>query len=126
MFYPIRSDTGAVLPYEQHPAAAGTYASGMLLTYSNGKLSVADNPEASTKLYLCVSNDTVADGGLLTVAAARSDVVYRCPLEGAQDQSAGDMLGVSGGKQLSADAANKIFQITAIMEDNIVEGRFIK
>lgn len=125
MFFPIRSTNGAVMPYEQHPAAAGTYASGMLLDFADGKLAAADNP-AQMPLYICVSNETVADGGCITVASASRDVTYRVPMESTEGLTVGNTLGVTAGKQLSTDAANKIFQITAILEDGSVEGRFVK
>ena len=37
-FIPVKSDNGAVLPWEYMPAAAGTYQAGQLLSMSGGQL----------------------------------------------------------------------------------------
>ena len=121
MFYPLRSDTGAVLPFEQQPAAAGTYKPGTMLVFGDGKLVVANNP-AGRPAYVSVGHETVADGGCLTVACARVDVVFRCD-EIVGNVAVGDKVGIVDGVKVSSDAANKIMLVVAVRDDGSVEVR---
>lgn len=125
MFFPIRSDTGAVLPFEQLPAVAGTYESGMMLTIANtGKLALCNG----VPQFLCVSNATVKDGELITVAPVRTDEVYRCDniqLDADQEPFVGAVAEISYGVMLQGEGTVGNFLVTAVLADGSVEGRFI-
>lgn len=121
MFYPLKSDTGAVLPFEQQPAAAGTYKPGTMLVFSDGKLTVANNPAAGCP-YVSIGHETVADGGYLTVVPNRADVTWRCD-DVTGELAVGDKVGIVDGIKVSSDAANKILTVVGVRDDGSVEVR---
>ena len=121
MFYPLKSDTGAVLPFEQQPAAAGTYAPGTTLVFSEGKLIVAHNPSAAPH-YVSVGHETVADGGMITVVRCAKDVVWRCD-DVVGTPKLGDKLGVANGVQASSEVS-KIMLVIGVRDDGSIEVRF--
>ena len=129
MFSPHKNGTGAVLPWEYIPAAAGTYAAGQLLQVSGGKLAAISSALTTTPPYLCMGAIAVADGELLPVTRIAADVVYTAPLSAAADSATvGTKLRISaGGKEVDAGAAGSFdgVAIDGNKAGDIVYGRFI-
>lgn len=121
MFYPHTRSTGAVLPFEEQPAVAGTYKRGMMLAFDGGKLKVADNP-AGRCPYICAANATVKDGDALTVIPNAVDMTLLCD-DVVGDPVVGDKVGVVGGIQVSPEAGNKFLLVVAVRDDGSVEVR---
>lgn len=125
MFFPIRSNNGAVMPFEQMPAAAGTYASGMVLGLLDDMLHKADGAEVSP-VYLCVTSAQVTKGGMLTVAPISREITYVCDTDWLVEDSyaeVGNVYATDGEKLI--DTEDKCFLVTAVLADSSVEGRFI-
>lgn len=128
MFSPHKTDTGAVLPWEYMPAAAGTYQAGQLLNAKNGSLTPVSAASPTTPGYLCMANITVTAGQLVPVTRIQHTAIYETQLSAeAADAAEGTKLQVSaGGLQVDAAAAGS-FEVTYI-EDNaagsMVRGRF--
>ena len=129
MFSPYKSDTGAVLPWEYIPAAAGTYEAGQLVQITGGKAAAISAACATTPPYLCMGNITVEDGETIPVSRVKRDMIYESQLsEAAETAVIGTKLQVSaGGKELDAAAAGT-FEVTYIEGTEIgstVFGRFL-
>lgn len=129
MFSPHKNGTGAVLPWEYIPAAAGTYEAGQLLEVSGGKLTAIAAAATATPPYLCMGNIAVADGELLPVTRIAADVIYTAPLSAAAEAAVvGTKLRISaGGKEVDAGASGS-FEVVALDGNeagDIVYGRFI-
>lgn len=128
MFSPHKSDTGAVLPWEYIPAAAGTYEAGHLLQVSGGKVAALSAASKTTPPYLCMGNVTVEDGDTIPVSRVTRDMIYETQLSAAAAAATvGTMLEVTaGGKEVDAAAAGT-FEVVAIDGTAIgdtVYGRF--
>lgn len=128
MFSPHKTDTGAVLPWEYMPAAAGTYQAGQLLNAKNGKLTPVSAASTTTPGYLCMANITIADGDVVPVTRIQHTAIYETQLSAeAADAAAGTKLQVSaGGLQVDAAAAGS-FEVTYIegtAAGSMVRGRF--
>lgn len=107
MFSPHKSDTGAVLPWEYLPGAAGTYAAGQLLNVTGGKVAAVSAASTTTPPYLCMADITVAAGGIVPVTRIQKDVIYETELSAAATAATvGTKLQVAaGGTQVNAAAA---------------------
>ena len=128
MFSPHKTDTGAVLPWEYMPAAAGTYQAGQLLNAKNGSLTPVSAASPTTPGYLCVTNITVTAGQLVPVTRIQHTAIYETQLSAeAADAAEGTKLQVSaGGLQVDAAAAGS-FEVTYIEDTaagSMVRGRF--
>ena len=128
MFSPHKNGTGAVLPWEYIPAAAGTYEAGQLLQVTGGKLTAIDAAATTTPPYLCMGSITVADGDMIPVTRIAADVIYASTLSEAADAAVvGTKLRISaGGKEVDAGAAGS-FEVVALEGNkagNVVYGRF--
>ena len=129
MFTPHKSDTGAVLPHEYVPAAAGVYEAGQMLAMSGGMCAALASASAATPAYLCMAEKKIDEaGGLLPVTRVSAGVIYETTLSAAAETAApGVKLRVSaGGKQVSAGAGT--FEVTALdgtAEGSSVRGRFV-
>lgn len=129
MFSPHKNGTGAVLPWEYIPAAAGTYEAGQLLQVTNGKLAAISAAATTTPPYLCMGSITVADDEVIPVTRITSDVIYAASLSAAADAAVvGTKLRISaGGKEVDAGAAGS-FEVVALEGNkagSVVYGRFI-
>lgn len=129
MFSPHKSDTGAVLPWEYIPAAAGTYEAGQLVQITGGKAATISAACATTPPYLCMGNITVEDGETIPVSRVTHDMIYESQLSAAAEAAViGTKLQVSaGGKELDA-AATGTFEVTYIESTEVgstVFGRFL-
>ena len=128
MFSPHKTDTGAVLPWEYMPAAAGTYQAGQLLNAKNGSLAPVSAASPTTPGYLCMANITVTAGQLVPVTRIQHTAIYETQLSTeAADAAEGTKLQVSaGGLQVDAAAAGS-FEVTYIEDTaagSMVRGRF--
>lgn len=128
MFSPHKTDTGAVLPWEYMPAAAGTYQAGQLLNAKNGSLTPVSAASTTTPGYLCMANITVTAGQLVPVTRIQHTAIYETQLSTeAADAAEGTKLQVSaGGLQVDAAAAGS-FEVTYIEDTaagSMVRGRF--
>jgi hypothetical protein len=128
MFSPHKTDTGAVLPWEYMPAAAGTYQAGQLLNAKNGSLAPVSAASPTTPGYLCMANITVTAGQLVPVTRIQHTAIYETQLSAeAADAAEGTKLQVSaGGLQVDAAAAGS-FEVTYIEDTaagSMVRGRF--
>lgn len=128
MFSPHKTDTGAVLPWEYMPAAAGTYQAGQLLNAKNGSLTPVSAASPTTPGYLCMANITVTAGQLVPVTRIQHTAIYETQLSAeAASAAEGTMLQVSaGGLQVDAAAAGS-FEVTYIEDTaagSMVRGRF--
>ena len=128
MFSPHKTDTGAVLPWEYMPAAAGTYQAGQLLNAKNGSLAPVSAASPTTPGYLCMANITVTAGQLVPVTRIQHTAIYETQLSAeAADAAEGTKLQVSaGGLQVDAAAAGS-FEVTYIEDTaagSVVRGRF--
>ena len=75
MFYP-KNISGVVRPWEQLPAAAGTYVAGQLVNADGGKVAPLSAAATKTPGYLCMADVTLTEGQLLPVARISKDEVY--------------------------------------------------
>ena len=128
MFSPHTTDTGAVLPWEYMPAAAGTYQAGQLLNAKNGSLTPVSAASPTTPGYLCMANITVTAGQLVPVTRIQHTAIYETQLSAEAAAAAeGTKLQVSaGGLQVDATAAGS-FEVTYIegtAAGSMVRGRF--
>lgn len=128
MFSPHKTDTGAVLPWEYMPAAAGTYQAGQLLNAKNGSLTPVSAASPTTPGYLCMANITVTAGQLVPVTRIQHTAIYETQMSAeAADAAEGTKLQVSaGGLQVDAAAAGS-FEVTYIEDTaagSMVRGRF--
>lgn len=128
MFSPHKTDTGAVLPWEYMPAAAGTYQAGQLLNAKNGSLTPVSAASTTTPGYLCMADITVAAGQLVPVTRIQHTAIYETQLSAeAAGAAEGSKLQVSaGGLQVDAAAAGS-FEVTYIegtAAGSMVRGRF--
>lgn len=128
MFSPHKTDTGAVLPWEYMPAAAGTYQAGQLLNAKNGSLTPVSAASTTTPGYLCMANITVTAGQLVPVTRIQHTAIYETQLSAeAADAAEGTKLQVSaGGLQVDAGATGS-FEVTYIegtAAGSMVCGRF--
>lgn len=129
MFRPHMSNTGAVLPFEYLPAAAGDYEAGQLLNVSGGKLTALSAASTTTPPYLCMGKHSVADGEHLPVTRVTDDVIYETELgAAAADAAIGTKLEVSA-DGLTADAAAagtfEVVYLDGTAQGSMVRGRFV-
>lgn len=128
MFYPHKSDTGAVMPWEYMPAKAGTYVAGQLLDAVDGELVPISAAKTTTPGYLCMANITVTAGQTIPVTRIQHTAIYETQLsDAAENAKEGSKLQVSaGGLQVDGAAAGS-FEVTYIEDTaagSMVRGRF--
>lgn len=129
MFSPHKNGTGAVLPWEYIPAAAGTYEAGQLLNVADGKATAISAAATTTPPYLCMGSITVEDGEELPVTRIAADMIYTACLSAAAAAAVvGTKLQISaGGKEVDGGAAGS-FEVVAIDGNeagDTVYGRFV-
>lgn len=129
MFFPHKTDTGTLQPWEYLPAAAGTYQVGQLLTVSGGKLAAISEATKTTPPYLCMGSVTVAAGENLPVVRVTNDEIYETQLSAAAASATiGTKLEVSAGGLRADAAAAGTFEVVYIEDtaaDSVVRGRFV-
>lgn len=80
MFVPVKSNTGAMLPWEYLGAAPGTYQAGQMLTVTEGKLAKLSGASTTTPPYLCMADVTAAEGQVIPVTRVEGTFLYETTL----------------------------------------------
>ena len=127
MFLPIKSDTGALLPWEYLGAAAGTYQAGQLLTVTDGKLAALTAESTTTPPYLCMADVEAQAGQIIPVTRVEPGYIYETTLAGAYE---GAQVGVK--VQVAADGLTveegagtfELVEVTGTQAGDRVRGRF--
>lgn len=128
MFVPVKSNTGAMLPWEYLGAAADTYQAGQMLTVSEGKLAKLGAASTTTPPYLCMADVTATEGQVIPVTRVEGAFLYETTLSaitadakpGAKMQVAEDGLTVSQG------AGNfELVDVEGTQKGDTVRGRFV-
>lgn len=72
MFIPIKTNDGAMTPFEYMEAAAGTYQVGQLLNVTGGKLAAIAADQATTPPYVCMQSGTVRQWTFANIPRTRA------------------------------------------------------
>ncbi len=128
-FTAVKSDTGAVLPWEYLPAKAGSYKCGQVVDVNAGKVEpMAAASAAKAPAYLCMAERTVADGELLPVVRVGAGSIFETTLSAAGSVQVGSLLAIDA-KGLEADgSAAGAFEVTSLegaAQGDTVRGRFV-
>lgn len=128
MFLPVKSNTGAVLPWEYLGATAGTYQAGQMLTVTDGKLDALDAASTTTPPYLCMADVTAADGQVIPVTRVNGDYIYETTLKARYD-------GAKPGVKMQVDADGvtasegagtfELVEVLGTKAGDTVRGRFV-
>lgn len=125
MFLPMKSDTGAVLPWEYMPAAAGTYKAGQLLNVSGGQVVAVSAASTTTPPYLCMADKEITEGELLPVTRVSKDFIYETQLSAeAASATIGTKLQVTAGGLLADAAATGTFELVSL--EGTAQGDFVR
>ncbi len=125
MFLPMKSDTGAVLPWEYMPAAAGTYKAGQLLNVSGGQVVAVSAASTTTPPYLCMADKEIAEGELLPVTRVSKDFIYETQLSAeAASATIGTKLQVTAGGLLADAAATGTVELVSL--EGTAQGDFVR
>ena len=127
MFHP-KNITGVLRPWEQLPAAAGTYVAGQLVDADGGTVKPLTGASTKTPGYLCMADVTLTEGQLLPVARISKDEVYVTQLSA---ETAGATIGAklqvsAGGLQVDGGAAGT-FEVVCVggtAAGSEIHGRF--
>ena len=127
-FKPHQNDN-VLQPWEEIPAAAGTYVVGQLLQVTNGQLAALTAATKTTPPYVCMANATVAAGEVLPVIRVQKDMIFETQLS-AETAAAkvGVKLEVTAGGLLADGAAEGTFELGYVEDtakDSAVRGRFL-
>lgn len=127
-FVPVKSDHGAVPPWEYLKAAAGTYKAGQLLNVADGKVTAVSAAATTTPPYICMADVEVEEDEILPVIRTSKDYIYETELgAAAADAAVGGKLQVSAGG-LTAETGEGTFEITYLEgteAGNTVRGRWV-
>lgn len=134
MFLPVKSDTGAVLPWEYLEAGAETYQAGQLLAISDGKLAKVTTL-TEVPAYLCMANKTVAaeDEGttnaLLPVTRIQEGAIYETTLSAAAEGAKPGVKAQIAEGGLETDGteggAFELVQVFGTAKGDTVRGRWV-
>lgn len=131
MFVPVKSDTGAVKPWEYLPAAAGDYKAGQLLSVSGGKVTAITAAQTAAPPYLSMADKQVTEAGeLLPVVRVGRGEIYETTLSAdAAALAIGAKLKVSADGTQAAygsgtDGAFEVVAVDGKAKDDTVWGRF--
>ncbi len=131
MFLPVKSNTGAVLPWEYLGATAGTYQAGQMLTVTDGKLDALDAASTTTPPYLCMADVTAADGQVIPVIRVDGDFIFETTLKAAASGAViGTKLqveadGLTASKPSAGSGTFEVVYLEGTAAGNIVRGRFV-
>jgi len=126
-FAAVKSDTGAVLPWEYLPAKAGTYQCGQMVGVSGGFVSALSGASSTTPPYLCVSERTIAqDGDLLPVVRVARGNIFETTLSAGGNVQVGSKLGVAaGGLEAGGSGTFEVTWVDSTAQGDPVRGRFV-
>jgi len=127
MFVPVKNSTGAMVPWEYLPAAAGTYQAGQMLTVKTGQVAAIGKASTTTPPYLCMADVTATDGQVIPVTRVDMDCIYETQLKALYaDAKVGVKMQVDAdGLTVSQGAGN--FEVVAVdgtQQGSRVCGRF--
>lgn len=124
-FVSVKSDTGAVIPWEYHPAKAGAYKCGQMVGVSGGMIGPLAG--GGTPPYLCMGETTIAaDGDILPVLRVCAGDIFEAPLAAAGKVRLGDKLGVSaGGLEAGGSGTFEVVAADGDQKGDLVRGRFV-
>lgn len=134
MFLPIKSDNGAVLPWEYMPAEAGTYVAGQLLAVdtTTGHLEPIAADLVTTPPYLCMADIKVETAGTpIPVTRVSKDYIYETTLaEEAAGAVVGTKLQVEAGGLLASKPASgsgtfEVVSLDGTAAGDAVRGRWL-
>ena len=136
MFIPIKTNDGAMTPFEYMEAAAGTYQVGQLLGVTGGKLSAITGDQTTTPPYVCMQSGTVTAGEPLAVARVGEKYIFETELAAAADgltvgakaQVAGGGLKakyVTGTSDAAVPGTFEVVSLDGTAAGSKVRGRFV-
>lgn len=132
MFVPVKSDTGALLPWEYMPAAAGTYKAGQMLTVNgSGQLAALSAASTTTPPYLCMADVTAAVGQIIPVIRVDGGIIFETTLKSAASGAViGTKLqveadGLTASKPGTGSGSFEAVWMEGTAAGNIVRGRFV-
>ncbi len=129
-FTPVKTDHGAVPPFEYLPAKAGDYQVGQIVKVNEGQVEALGAASTDPPTYISASTRTVAaDGEALPVMRASDDVIYETTIgsAGASGAKIGGKLQVSedGLTAETGDGALEIVSIDGEAEGDVVRVRIV-
>lgn len=127
-FIPVKSDSGALQPWEYLPVKAGDYQLGQLLSASGGKLTAITAASTAEPPYVSMADKTAAEGEDLPVIRVRGDRVFETTLSAAVSTAAvGGRLQIAAGglEAASGSGAFEIVSLEGTEKGSVVRGRFV-
>lgn len=128
MFIPIKSDTGALIPWEYMPAEAGEYKVGQILAVEEGKVKALTGEEKGIPAYLCMCEKTADEDEVLPVTRIHTDYIYETELSA-------EMTGAKIGTKCSVastglavsetEGAFELVSVEGTAKGSKVRGRFV-
>ena len=131
MFLPVKSNTGAMLPWEYLGAAADTYQAGQMLTVTNGKLAKLGAASTTTPPYLCMADVTTVAGQVIPVIRVDGDFIFETTLKAAASGAViGTKLqveadGLTASKPSTGSGTFEVVYLEGTAAGNVVRGRFV-
>ena len=131
MFRAIKSDSGALIPWEYLPAAAGTYHVGQALQVTGGKVAAISADLKTTPEYICEAEITVAAGEPVPVTRVSKNHIYETTLAAAASGAdIGAKLQVAAGGLTAKYASDtpgtfEVVTITGTAAGDTVRGRWL-
>lgn len=134
MFLPIKSDNGAVLPWEYLPAEAGTYVAGQLLAVdaTTGHLEPIAADLVTTPPYLCMADIKVETAGTpIPVTRVSKDHIYETTLAEATSTAVVGMKlqvesgGLTASKPATGSGTFEVVSLDGTAAGDAVRGRWL-
>ena len=127
VFLPVKSNTGALLPWEYLGAAAGTYQAGQMLTVTEGKLAALSQASTTTPPYLCMADVEAGEGQIIPVTRVESGFVYETRLQAEYAEAKPGVKMQVDGDGLTASQGAGTFELVEVLgtrAGDAVRGRF--
>ena len=126
-FIPVKSDNGAVLPWEYMPAAAAAYKAGQLLDVADGKVK-ATSGGTTTPPYLCMADVTAAEGEPIPVTRVSRECIYESELNAEMASAAPGVkasVATDGVSVASAAGTFELVSVEGTKAGDRVRGRWV-
>ena len=94
MLIPYKVNHMGVEPWQEYPAAAGSYKVGDALKLADGELSAG----GATPTHVCMATKTAKSGELLPCIPVDGDVIFECKTSEAGTYTAATVVGEVGNK----------------------------